>query len=196
MIILGLTGPTGAGKTTACDTFRELGAIIINADLCAREVTRKGCPALSVLAEEFGSDILVQGELDRRELARRAFADEQKTQRLNQILLPFIVEYIAELLKVEEARGSKAVVLDAPTLFESGCDALCNVTVALLSERESRFQRILERDDISEADALLRLNAGKDDEFYKSRADYILYNNGSEEELSAAAKELFYSINK
>lgn len=196
MIIIGLTGPTGAGKTTACETFAALGANIINADLCAREATQNSSPALGELAAEFGGDILENGRLDRKELARRAFCNAERTERLNAILFPYIKDIITEKMENLKASGCRVVVLDAPTLFESGCDALCDVKVAILSPKENRLPRILERDGISEADAQLRMGAGRDDEFYKSRADYILYNNSTTASLSNACRDLFNTVIK
>lgn len=196
MIIIGLTGPTGAGKTTACLAFRRLGAKIIDADQSARAVTAKGAEVLRDLADVFGGDIIKNGELDRKELARRAFADGDSTEKLNSILLPVIKTYIDKQIEAARADGCKAVVLDAPTLFEAGCETLCDVTVAVLLDSNIRRERIINRDKLSPADADVRLNAGKTDEFYKFRVNYILYNNGSAEELGKAAEELYRTIMK
>ena len=167
---------------------------MIDADLCARKVTEKGSAVLSTLAEEFGYDILADGNLDRRLLARRAFKDQKNTELLNSILLPVISDHISNLINQEEKSGCKTVVLDAPTLFEAGCDRLCDATVAVLLEKESRLERIIQRDTLSEEEALLRVSAGKDDEFYKNRVDYVLYNNTSLEELQNHAKDLYLQL--
>ena len=92
--------------------------------------------------------------------------------------MPFIVELVNE-----EIKNSEKVLLDAPTLFESGMDKLCLKTVAVLADREIRLKRIMTRDGIDEESALLRINAGKPDGFYIENADYIILNNGSKDEL-------------
>lgn len=194
MKIIGLTGPTGAGKTCACDTFRKLGAGIINADAVSHKVTEKGKPVLAKLAEAFGEDILIGGELDRKLLARRAFSAKESTELLNQIIFPFIKEQINAEISALEEFGFKVAVLDAPTLFESGCNSVCNVTLAILSNRDLRLNRILKRDSLSEDDAAVRMSAEKDAEFYKSRADFIIYNDGSEKELQKSVEDFYQNI--
>ncbi len=192
MKIIGLTGPTGAGKTTACATFSRLGAGIINADECARAVTQKGAPVLKLLAEEFGGDIIISGELDRRELARRAFATPERTARLNEIIFPFIKEHIKGV--ITEMKGKDVVVLDAPTLFESGCDAMCDTTLAILSKEENRLPRIIRRDGLSESDAAVRLGAAKEDDFYISRAKHIIYNDAADDGLIKEIERFYRKI--
>ena len=194
MIIIGLTGPTGAGKTAACDTFRRLGAGVINADATARKVTRKGMPVLQKLAEAFGDDILAGGELDRRLLARRAFENKDNTERLNSIIFPFIIEQLRQEIEALKEFGYEVAVLDAPTLFESGCNTLCDVTLAILSSSSLRLPRIIERDSLNESDALVRMSAEKDQDFYKSRAQFILYNEGSLSELGKSIEDFYAKL--
>lgn len=193
MIIVGITGPTGAGKTVACETLTKLGAGVINADRVARAVTEKGSPVLAELAECFGSDILNGGELDRKELARRAFVDAESTEKLNSVIFPYIIKRISEEI---QSVGSSAnvVVLDAPTLFESGCDSLCDVTVAVLADAKHRLPRILHRDGLSETDADLRMSAGKTDDFYISRVDHVVVNDGTVQQLREKTECLYNQI--
>lgn len=173
MIIIGVTGPTGAGKSLASKTAESAGFKVINCDLVARKAVEKGSRGLEALVKAFGEEILLpSGELDRKKLAQKAFATKEKTELLNKTLLPFI----AELVKKE--CNSDKVLLDAPTLFESGLDSICDKTVAVLSDLETRLERIILRDGIKREDALLRINAGKPDEYYIERTDNIIYNNG------------------
>lgn len=173
MIILGLTGPTGAGKSSLKPVAEKLGYKVIDCDKTARQAVEKGTAGLKALKTAFGEEILLEdGSLNRKALAQKAFSTPQKTELLNKTLLPFITELV-----LEECEGDK-VLLDAPTLFESGLNKKCTATVGVLADRKIRLARIMERDNISEQQALIRINAGKTDEFYKKNSDYIIYNNG------------------
>lgn len=185
MIIIGVTGPTGAGKSLASKTAEGLGFKVINCDLVARQAVEKGSRGLKALVEVFGEGILLEsGELNRKALAAIAFATKEKTELLNKTLLPFV----AELVKKE--CNSDKVLLDAPTLFESGLDSICSKTVAVLSNTETRLGRIIERDGITKEEALLRINAGKPDEYYINKADKIIYNNGNADEFIKRFSEI------
>ena len=190
-MIIGLTGPTGSGKTTVCDAALELGFTVINCDELSHRVTGGGEP-LAALVAEFGDKILnADGSLDRKGLAELAFSDRTNTERLNRTVFPFI---IAELKAVLRENEGKNILLDAPTLFESGADALCDKVIAVLAEKALRIERIVKRDNLSTFMALLRISAGKADEFYQSRADIILENNSTETELYTSAKNIFEEI--
>ena len=177
MIIIGLTGPTGAGKSSLTPVAEKLGYKVIDCDKTARQAVEKGTKGLKALKIAFGEEILSEdGSLNRKALAQKAFSTPRNTELLNKTLLPFITELV-----LKECEGGK-VLLDAPTLFESGLDAKCTATVGVLADREIRLARIKNRDNISEAEALIRINAGKTDDFYKKNADFIIYNNGDTEE--------------
>ena len=163
-IILGLTGPTGAGKSSASAICKSLGIKHIDCDIIARKATEKGEKGLSAVVRVFGDDILnTDGTLNRKALAEKAFKNSENTELLNKTLLPIIHEMVLSEINCDK------VLLDAPTLFESGVDKICNKTVAVLSDKEIRLKRILARDNITEEQALLRINAGKPDEFYKEK---------------------------
>lgn len=179
MKIIGLTGPTGSGKSTVAKYFSDLGVQIIDCDLVAREVTEIGSPLLPLLAETFGDEILADdGSLIRKELAKRAFSSESETEKLNSIMLPFIANKIKEILDVFSTEGVECVMLDAPTLYESGLDSICDSVLAVLCDRETRKKRIIERDSLTEEQALIRLSAGKPDSFYKEKTQHIVVNDG------------------
>ena len=177
MKIIGLTGPTGAGKSSLKTVAENLGYKVIDCDITARKAVEKGTKGLMALVNTFGEDILFSdGSLNRKALAQKAFSTPQNTELLNKILLPFITELV-----LKECEGDK-VLLDAPTLFESGLNEKCTATVGVLADRETRIERIKNRDNLSEDEALTRINAGKTDEFYKQNADFVIYNNGETEE--------------
>ena len=179
MKIIGLTGPTGSGKSTVAKYFNDLGVEIIDCDLVAREVTEIGSELLPLLAETFGDEILADdGSLIRKELAKRAFSNETETEKLNSIMLPFIANKIKEILDVFATEDVECVMLDAPTLFESGLDSICDSVLAVLCDRETRKKRIIQRDSLTEEQALTRLSAGKPDSFYKEKTQHIVVNDG------------------
>ena len=177
MKIIGLTGPTGAGKSSLKTVAENLGYKVIDCDITARKAVEKGTKGLMALVNTFGEDTLFSdGSLNPKALAQKAFSTPQNTELLNKILLPFITELV-----LKECEGDK-VLLDAPTLFESGLNEKCTATVGVLADRETRIERIKNRDNLSEDEALTRINAGKTDEFYKQNADFVIYNNGETEE--------------
>ena len=186
--IIGLTGPTGSGKTSACTVAEKLGYKVINCDKVAREATNKE-NVLAALINAFGEDITENGKLNRKALAQKAFANEASTELLNETILPFIVEMINEQIN---AASQDKILLDAPTLYESGADSICSSVVAVLSSRENRKKRILARDNLTNEAAELRLNAGKSDDFYKERTDSIIYNDGAKAEF----EENFFNLLK
>ena len=174
-IIIGLTGPTGAGKSSAAAICKKLGVKHIDCDIIARKATEKGEEGLTAVCEIFGNDILnTDGTLNRKVLAKKAFKDVDSTELLNKTLLPIIKKMVLKEIDCDK------VLLDAPTLFESGIDEICYKTVAVLSDKEIRLKRILARDNITTEQALLRINAGKNDDFYKEKCDFVIYNNADE----------------
>lgn len=174
-MVIGLTGPTGSGKSNASRIAEDFGLQVIDCDKTAREATVKGTKGLNALVCVFGEEILLpDGSLNRKALAALAFKDKQSTDLLNKTILP----YIADLV-IKQAAGQDTL-LDAPTLFESGINKICNKTIAVLADKDIRLKRIIARDNLTLKEAETRINAGKDEEFYRERADYILYNNGDE----------------
>lgn len=186
-MIIGLTGPTGAGKSTVAAVAAQCGYTVIDCDAVAHTVTAGGEP-LAALVREFGEKILrADGTLDRKALAELAFADKAHTARLNRVVLPFV---LAELKRQLAALQGERVLLDAPTLYESGANGLCDRVIAVLSDRALRIERIIRRDKISTFMALLRISAGQPDAFYRERADILIENNGTEAEFAETARRI------
>lgn len=181
--VLGLTGPTGSGKGIFSLCARDLGFNVIDCDLVAREAVKKGMPALSALTKVFGKDILLEnGELNRKAMADVAFSSREKTELLNKTVLPFISKMVTERI------NGNFVLLDAPTLFESGIDRICNKTVAVLAPADLRKKRIIERDGLDISAANARISAGKPDEFYRENADKIFINGNDIDSFTKTVK--------
>ena len=185
--IIGLTGPTGSGKTSFSALAEKKGISVIDCDMLSRQVTKRGSECLLKLAEVFGEDIIKDGELDRKLLASRAFSDSDKKETLEEIIFPFILDKV--LIEIENSKND-IVLLDAPTLFESGINELCGSVVAVLGDEEIRKKRIMERDNLDCEQARVRMSAGKPDSFYLERADYIIYNNSKETEFLKSSEEI------
>ena len=170
--VIGLTGPTGAGKSTVAAAFRKLGCAVVDADRTAHAVTeRPGC--LGRLRDACGGSVVGPDDrLDRRELARLAFSSPENTRRLNEITHPAVIAACREQIAAARASGCRAVILDAPLLFESGTQDLCDATVAVITPDDSRRKRIMARDDIPEEAARRRMAAQHGNAYYRRNAGY------------------------
>ena len=188
-IVIGLTGPTGSGKSSTSGIAENFGFQVIDCDKTARKATQKGTKGLKALVSVFGKEILLpDGSLNRKALAAKAFKDKQSTDLLNKTVLPYIADIV-----IKQAEG-RDTLLDAPTLFESGINKICNKTIAVLADKDIRLKRIIARDNLTLKEAETRLNAGKDEEFYRQRANYILYNNGDEKAFLKRCSDILKEI--
>ncbi len=174
--VIGLTGQTGSGKTTVGKELEKQGFYIIDTDILARKAVESP-EVIGALCNEFGDDIIVDGKLDRRETARRAFATKEGKEALNAITHPEITRLTVEEIHKAQKNGAKAAVIDAALLFESCMTALCTKTVSVIADEKIRLERIMKRDNISLEDALLRMNAQPSAEYYREKADIVIENN-------------------
>lgn len=190
-IVIGLTGGTGSGKSTAALFFEKNGAVIIDADAIARDIVRPGTPALSDIAQTFHDVLLPNGALDRKKLGSIVFNDDRALARLNSITHTYIIKEIENSLHTSAA---SITVIDAPLLFECGLERLCDVTIAVLANPSLRISRIMQRDGLTETEAIARINAQPEDDFYRKHCQYILENNNNpsllEQQLESILKEL------
>lgn len=170
---VGLTGPTGAGKSYVCKILENRGFKIIDCDKIAHELTVKDAPILKDIASAFGGDVVKNGELNRKLLASRAFDTKEHTKKLNSILHPAIAEKCKE-----EAQG--LTVLDASQLFEANMQNDCYKVIGVLADEDVRIKRIIARDNITEQQARLRMSAQFDNDYFIDNCDYIIYNNGED----------------
>ena len=185
-LIVGLTGMSGAGKSTVCRVFAEHGFYVVDCDLSAREVVKPGCPALDELRERFSRDVILpDGSLDRRATSELIFRDPEKRALFNKIIYPYITYNIAGKIK----QGGGLILLDAPTLFEARLEFLCGRIVSVVADTGVCAARITARDNIPEELARARLASQHGAEFYRMRSDFCLENNGTGAELFAKAAQ-------
>ena len=195
MKIIGLCGQSGAGKTTALEVFAKEGFGIIDCDKVSREVCSPGSQCVLELKERFGDRIVnANGVLDRRALADIAFSDPERLVALNSITHTYIIERVLEHASELEREGFRAIVIDAPVLFESGLDKKCDVTVAVLAEKEKRIERIIKRDGISRERAALRIERQLGEKELISLADEAIYNNEDEAQFAKCVEKLARKI--
>ena len=190
--IVGLTGPTGAGKSTVAMRFAERGFYVIDADRVARKIVERPNAVLTELVNTFGSDILeADGSLNRKRLAALAFASKESTQRLNQITHPAI---IAEINNEIATCQQDMILLDAPQLFESGCDKICSTVVGVLADKDLRIKRVRARDSLTAEQIDDRMKVQYTDSFYLEHCGHIVYNNNDTEALLARTDEVIDSV--
>ncbi len=193
--VIGLTGMSGAGKSTAAEAMRRLGAVVLDCDAIAREALNDE-GVMDKLVHSFGGGIVGEdGRIIRRKLAQKAFADRNSTELLNKATHPFIIGRVRD--GVENAADGQTVVIDAPLLFQSGLDCMCDAVIAVVSDPETLAGRISERDGLSAAEAAARLSAQEDMPELLKRADYIINNgrNMSVAQLMAEAANIYGRIN-
>ncbi len=192
MMVVGITGPTGAGKSVVCRLLGDWERIsIIDCDQVARQVVRRGEHCLLDRAGEFPPAILDKdGELNRRKLAGIVFSDREKLRKMEKIIYPYILAHILQQIHRREVAGDRAVFLDAPTLYQSGANILCQRVVAVLAPEAGRLLRIMERDGLTIEEAKARMSSQPGDAYYEKRADHIIRNIGDTSALRLAVLEL------
>lgn len=191
--LVALTGKTGAGKSTISEYLSHKGAYIIDGDVVAREVLSIDETLITKLCDAFGDILNEDGSLNRKKLAAAAFSSAENTNKLNSIMHPAINRVIQE--KANTAfENYDVVVVDAAAIIESGFADECDYIVVVHAPFDVRMKRIISRDNLSEEDALIRLNGQKADEFYLDKADFVVKNYEPyilKEEIEHLEKELF-----
>ena len=175
-VIIGLTGQSGAGKSTVCEAFESEGFAVIDCDSVARYVTRPGSECNRELAGVFPGCFDESFTLDRAKMASIVFADSEKLRLLENIEYRYITEEIDEQIG-KLSQKSDYIVLDAPMLFEAGVDKLCACTVAVVSCEQLRLERIIRRDGISEEQAKKRFGSQRSEQFFQEKCGIIIRCN-------------------
>ncbi len=183
--LIGITGGSGCGKSHLSGLLRERGIPVIDCDLVSREIMAKGTPCEKEVVDFFGKEILENGEINRRKLGRIVFSDKEKLKKLNEITHKYI---LADIYNKMEKECSEVICADGATLIESGIK--CDLMVGILADKELRIKRICERDKLTKEDAKLRIEAQKDDSFYKENCDFVVYNNSGSFDIDEFIKRI------
>lgn len=196
MRIIGITGPTGAGKTTALNVLTELGACIIDADAVYHRLLEESAPMLAALTARFGDICDKLGKIDRKKLGNLVFGDPAALLELNAITHKYVGEDISRQLRRAEAEGRPCAAIDAIALVESGLAARCDAVVGVIAPEEVRVRRIMAREGISEDYARKRVSAQQGEDFFRAHCAYLLENGGQDtpESFGERARALFQSL--
>lgn len=197
MKIIGITGSSGSGKSTVCEILNEKYNVkIIDADKIAKELLTSGTEYFNDVISKFGREITDDvGEIDRKKLADLIYNDDKKREMLNNSTFYYVVKEIK--LRAKEANNVD-IIIDAPLLFESKLDDICNFTIGVIAKESVQIERIIKRDSISKEQACKRLKAQQTNNFYMSKCTEIIENNNeyieTEKQIEEIAKK--YNITK
>ncbi|MBR3504683.1 MAG: dephospho-CoA kinase [Clostridia bacterium] len=193
--VVGITGGIGSGKTAATDFLEEQGALVLDADVESRALTAENGEALMPILETFGEGVFTEdGLLDRRALAEIIFSDEAQRHVLEGIVHPMVQHRIVQKIRQAGQDGVPFLFLSVPLLFETGMDALCDETWCLSVDEDKQVERVMERDNLTRAEALARIKCQMPLSEKESRATVVIRTNRSMEatraELSSLLRDL------
>ena len=193
MLTVGLTGGSGSGKGEVCRILEGLGIPCIDTDRVYHDLLYPGSPCVKELVSRFGEGVLgADGGIDRKALSVIVFGEDgrESLKDLNRITHKYILEETCRVLAMFCESGYEMAVIDAPQLYESGFDRHCDCVIAVIAEDDIRIRRITERDGIDRNSAEKRIRSQKSNSFFKSNADFIIYNNGSFDSLRRRVTEI------
>lgn len=195
MTVIGITGPSGAGKTTVLRVLEEMGAAVIDCDALYHKLLREDTALLEGIRVRFGPAVFDGGgNLNRKALGNVVFRDPAALAELNRLTHAAILTALDGLLDKAREQGLSAAAIDAIALIESGAAARCTVTVAVTASAETRVKRLMAREGVSEDYARARIAAQKPDQFYEENCDFVLHNDSTPEECRKQARDLFENI--
>lgn len=195
MIVIGITGPTGAGKTTALNQVEKLGGTVVDCDAVYHELLKSDTTLRTLLCKRFGDVKTADGGIDRKALGRVVFGDAKALADLDTIIKPFVTAAVERALAAAKEQGKRLAAVDGITIIESGLAARCDTTVAVLAPPEERVRRICAREGIGEEYARSRVAAQKEDAFFRANCDHVLYNDCTDPgQFAGRAKALFEGI--
>jgi dephospho-CoA kinase len=195
MKVIGLTGNIASGKTAVAEMFASRGAVIVDADVLARQAVSKGSPALDAIVAKWGNEILdTDGNLDRASLRHRVFEDQSDLDALNEIVHPEVARLRKRDVAAARARGERLVVCVIPLLFEKHMADEFDAIVLVDAPRSVRLERIVRDRGIDEAEAMKMIASQMPADLKRARADYVIENAGSRAELETEVERVWEEI--
>lgn len=195
MLLVGLTGNIGSGKSTVARMLSERGATIIDADVLSRRAVELGTPAYNKIVSRWGRAVVAaDGHLDRAALRRVVFADQAQLEELNEIVHPEVERLRERLVSEARTRGDRVVVCDIPLLFEKGMADRFEKIVLVDATRPIRLERLLQDRGLQTTEAMEIIAAQMPAELKRARADYIIENNGTLTQLERRVKDMWSSL--
>jgi dephospho-CoA kinase len=192
---LGVTGGIGSGKTTVCGFLEEQGARVFYADLEAKRLMQEDEEVRAAIVDAFGEEAYADdGTLDRAVLADRVFGDAEQLDRLNAIVHPRVFEAFEAAKERADEEDVGLLVHEAALLFEAGGDAHVDTTAAVLAPEAERVARVAERDDVSPEQVRARMGHQLPQEELRRRADHVIENDGTLEDLRRKSVELYWTV--
>lgn len=196
MLLVGLTGGIGSGKSEVSRRFAALGAVIVDADLIAREVVEPGTPGLAQVVEAFGDGVLAaDGSLDRDALAAKIFGDDEARRRLNGIVHPLVGARSFELIAAAADADPRAIVVnDVPLLAEGGLKDRFQAVVVVDTDPETQVRRLVDLRGMAEADARARMAAQASRDQRLAIADHVIHNDGDLADLQSQVERVWAAL--
>lgn len=193
LTVVGVTGGTGAGKTTALQSLQDMGALVIDADAVYHDLCQSCEPMLGEIAQRFPG-ALEDGVLQRKKLGQVVFSDPVALAELSAITDKYVIAAIDGMLADHAAAGGQAAAIDAINLIGTSLEDRLTALVGVLADEKVRVARLMAREGIGEQYAKMRIRAQKPDEYFERNCDYILHNDGSREDFRRACDILFKTI--
>ena len=195
MLRIGITGGLGSGKSEVTEFFKQKGARVFDADVEAKLILLRLEGVQKAVIAAFGETVLNEvGELDFQRLARHAFANSDRQRQLNEIMHPEVILAADKAMILAEQDGVAMFILDAPLLFEAKLEEYLDLTVVVIADQQVRIKRALERGNLTEEDILRRIQLQMPDKEKLVRADLVVTNNGTLEQLQAELEALYSNI--
>jgi len=197
MLLVGLTGNIASGKSTVAQLFGRWGATLIDADVLARQAVDVGMPAYHAIVERWGQSVTApDGPIDRRELRQRVFSDSEQLEALNAIVHPEVQRLRDQLVDDARRRGDRIVVCDIPLLFERRLADQFDRIVLVDAPRPVRMERLVRDRGLETTEAMKMIASQMPAELKRARADYLIDNTGTPEELETRARDVWHALER